>query len=271
MYVVPFKNLRLSFFKKTLLILGTSIALMTQWACSPAQGKNAPPSIILGTSADYPPFEFFKHGEVVGMDIELAKSIAQELGMQLIVKEMDFSALIPALQTGQVDFIMAGLTITEERKQNVEFSDVYYNNELALISTPQKQFRSLKDLSHQKIGVQLGSVMEKFAQNQAQFIPGLQVVSRGKTPLLIEELKTRRIDGILVEKVQAMALSQANSALKPFFLPELESNKGEGYAIAFSKRTPRGKELRDQFNLVLKRLQNNGTLQSFKQKWIAGN
>ena len=245
--------------------------MITQLACTPAQGKNAAATMILGTSADYPPFEFFRRGEIVGMDIDLAKKIAQELGVELIVKEMDFSALIPALQTGQVDFIMAGLTITPERKQNVEFSEVYYTNELALVSTPQNSFRSIKDLAGKKIGVQLGSVMEKFAQQQAQVISGLQVVSRGKTPLLIEELKTRRIDGILVEKVQAVALAQANSSLKPFFLPELENSKNEGYAIAFSKRSPRGKELRDQFNLILKRLQSDGTLQAFKQKWIAGN
>ena len=271
MYAVRPKKLELSFLKKTLLTLGTAVALYSQLACSPAQGKNASTTLILGTSADYPPFEFFKQGKIVGMDIDLAQTLAQELGAQLIVKEMDFSALIPALQTGQVDFIMAGLTITPERKKNVEFSDVYYMNELALVSTAQKQFRSLKDLADQKIGVQLGSVMEKFAQQQAQIIPGLQVVSRGKTPLLIEELKTRRIDGILVEKVQAITLAQANSALKPFFLPELENNKNEGYAIAFSQRSPRGKELRDQFNLILKRLQTQGTLQSLKQKWIEGN
>ena len=266
-----FKNFTSTFTKQALLSLGAALAIVTQLACTPAQGKNAATTMILGTSADYPPFEFFKRGEIVGMDVDLAKKIAQELGVELVIKEMDFSALIPALQTGQVDFIMSGLTITQERKQNVEFSDVYYTNELSLVSTQQNSFRTLKDLADKKIGVQLGSVMEKFAQQQTQVIPGLQVISRGKTPLLIEELKTRRIDGILVEKVQAVALSQANSSLKPFFLPELESNKNEGYAIAFSKRSPRGKELRDQFNIVLKRLQSDGTLQGFKQKWIVGN
>src|SRR4051812_47325674 len=80
-------------------------------------------TLVMGFSADYPPFEFKKNGEVVGLDIDVAREVAQALGFSLVLQDMDFSALIPALQSGRIDFAMSGMTLNEERKKNVDFSD----------------------------------------------------------------------------------------------------------------------------------------------------
>ena len=88
----------------------------------------------LGLSADYPPFEFKKDGRVVGFDVELAEELAKDLGYSLEIQDMDFSALIPSLTSGRVDFVMSGMAVNEERKKNIDFSDIYYTGKFAVIS-----------------------------------------------------------------------------------------------------------------------------------------
>src|SRR5690606_37212807 len=83
-------------------------------------------TLILGTSADYPPFEFLSGNDIVGLDIEIAEHVAESLNKKLIIKDMDFSTLIPALNAGKIDIAMAGLSVTPERKKRVDFSDVYF-------------------------------------------------------------------------------------------------------------------------------------------------
>jgi polar amino acid transport system substrate-binding protein len=249
------------------------------------QNVGSEKTLKMGLSADYPPFEFKKNGEVVGFDVDVAQAVARELGYTLSIQDMDFSSIIPSLQSGQIDFAMAGMTVTEERKKNMEFSDTYFTSSFALI-VPRSDAntgvntntgaggnanagvvskdlsKTLADLSGKKIGVQLGTTMEKFAKEKAKQDPSIQVVSLGKYPLLIEELKSGRLQGVVSEDVQAAAFVQANPVLTYLAL----ASTGDGYAIAFQK--DKGIELKNSFNQTLKKLQDSGVLDQIRSKWL---
>src|SRR5689334_7915697 len=110
-----------------------SFILLTLQGCN--VGPKSDQKILkLGVSADYPPFEFKQNGRIVGFDVDLAEELAKELGYTVEIQDMDFSALIPSLKTGRVDFVMSGISVNEERKKNVRFGDPYYSGKFAVVS-----------------------------------------------------------------------------------------------------------------------------------------
>jgi polar amino acid transport system substrate-binding protein len=221
----------------------------------------------MGTSAEYPPFEFRKDGRTVGFDVDLAEEISKKLGYSLKIEDMEFNALIPALQSGRIDFVMAGMTVTEERKKNVDFSTTYYQNSFVLMTKKEAVYTSEEELSGKIIGAQLGSTMEKMGKLKSTQIAGLKIVSLGKNSILMEELKAGRLDGVIIEKVQAHAFSKAHAELHFLDLPKWNANVQDGYAIAFSKNQQQ-KELKIRFNQILLELQTEGKIAELTEKWI---
>ncbi len=217
--------------------------------------KNEESVIKLGTSPDYPPFETKKNGKVIGFDIDLVKAI--ELNMKLEICELDFNSLIPALQSGKVDFIASGLTLTPERLANVDFSHVYYQTSIAGIA---KDGTNIKNLSDKKIGAQLGSIMESFAKEQQNQLPNISVISLANNLHLLQELKLGRIDILLLEEGQVKEILWANPGLIAHIFPK----SGDGYAIAFKKESG----LKSQFNQVIDELQKNGSIDKIAKKWF---
>lgn len=143
----------------------------------------------MGTSADYPPFEYVdsaKGEEIIGFDVDLAKAIAEKLGYEIQVKDMDFNGLIPALETSQVDFVLAGMTPTEERKENVDFSDVYYTASHMIVSKKGSGIESLEDLDGKTIGVQLASIQADKAEEIAETVD-MTVENRNRIPELFRK------------------------------------------------------------------------------------
>ncbi len=248
------------------LILGMNF--LGEVACTSSNGSlsESRPILTLGLSADYPPFEFNQDGKIVGFDVDLAQEVARRLGYDLSIQDMDFSVLIPSIQNGRIDFAMSGMTITEIRKKNVDFSDVYFKSGFALILKKESQFSKEEDFKGKKIGVQLGTTMEKFAQLKAQIYPDLKVVALGKNSILIQELKSERLFGVLVEESQATEFVKANSSLKSFVL----GSRGDGYAIVFPKDPVVGRVefLKEKFNAELKNLRKNGKMRELRLKWL---
>ena len=120
------------------------------------------------TSADYPPYEFRDtatgKNEIIGFDIDIAKYITKELGFELEISDTDFNGIIPALQSRRADFAMAGMTPTEERQKNVDFSDIYYEAKNTIVALKGSKLNSPEDLAGKNVGVQLGSTQEKAAK-----------------------------------------------------------------------------------------------------------
>ncbi|QMV42401.1 ABC transporter substrate-binding protein/permease [Cohnella cholangitidis] len=240
-----------------------SSAPLAQTAIAHAAGDpaTATKKLVMGTSPDYPPYESVdakSNGEIVGMDIDIAKTIANELGYELEIAGMDFSGLIAALQTGRVDFVMSGMSVTEERKKSVEFSDGYYTARNTIVSRKTQAYETVEQLSGKLVGTQLGSTQDQYAAT----IEGAKLKQLNKIADLIQELNSGRIDAAIVEDAVAIEMVRANPDLTMNFVPASEEDNG--YAIAFPKQT----ELVDDFNRVLAQMKDNGELQKIIDKWF---
>lgn len=190
--------------------------------------------IVLGTSADYPPYEFtvLKDGkdEIVGFDISLAKYIAEEMGVELEIVDMPFESLLVGLETGKFDMVIAGMNPDPEREAN--FSKVYYNATHGIITTKDKaqELKSVEDLKGKHLGAQIGTVQEGIGEK-------LEDVQLKTLPLitnLILELSTGKIDGVIMEKPVAESYAKVNKDL--VVVEGIEwGDESEGTAVALKK------------------------------------
>lgn len=219
--------------------------------------------IVLGTSADYPPYEFHKQidgkDEIVGFDIEVAKEIAKDIGVELEIKDMDFDGLLAALDTGNVDFVVAGMSATEERKQSVDFSKEYYMEDsgLLVLTDNKDKYQSIADLEGLNIGAQKGTVQEEVAEEQ---IEGARIKSLAKVTDLVLELKNNKIDGLVL----AIPVAEAYVSRHPDLIlaPHIDLGQGDGIAVAIKKGN---QELVDIINATIDRLMSDDTLDKFIQ------
>jgi ABC-type amino acid transport substrate-binding protein len=232
----------------------------SQPAPAPSPATQEKKVLTMGTSADYPPYESVdakKNGEIVGFDIDIAKEAAAKLGYELKIQSMDFNGLIAALQSKRVDFVMSAMSITDERKQNVDFSDIYFVAQNTIVSKGEQPFTTLDDIKNKRIGVQLGSTQEKVVEDMKE----AQVKKLNRIPEIIQELKSSRIDAAIIEDAVGKGYVKSNPDLKFTVIP---ADKEEGYAIAF----PKGSSLVNDFNKALTELEQNGKKAELIKKWF---
>lgn len=217
--------------------------------------------IVLGTSADYPPYEFHKEingkDEIVGFDIEIAKEIAKDLGVELEIKDMDFDGLLMALNAGNVDFVVAGMTPNEERQKVVDFSDIYYKavHGIVIKADNKDVFKTVDDLAGKKVGAQKGAIQEEIAVTE---IKDVDLKSLSKIPDLILEVKHDKIDAVVMEKPVADLYVENN---KDLMLMDLTFDDGEGgSAVAVKKGN---EDLVGEINKTLDRLTKDGSVDQF--------
>jgi polar amino acid transport system substrate-binding protein len=242
-----------------LLTILFNAALVAHFA-PPTAAQDAPKVLTMGTSADYKPFEFYDtsggESKIVGYDVDVAQRIAKDLGFELKIQDMDFNGLIPALQSGRVDFVMAGMTPTPERKKTIDFSDIYYSAQNTIIARQGSNLTTIESLKGKTVGAQLGSLQQEVAAK----IPGATVTTRNRVPDLIQELNAGRIDAAIVEDTIAKSYANVYPDLQFTVIP---NNEG-GYAIAF----PKGSKLVPEFNRVIATMKQDGTLDQFAKKWF---
>ncbi|MHC5745509.1 MAG: ABC transporter permease subunit [Nostoc sp.] len=225
-------------------------------------------TLTMITSPDYPPYELYdtKGGDrqIVGFDIDIAKTLAEKLGFKLQIMESDFNGLIPALQANRADFVMAGMTPTPERQKNIDFSIIYYEAKDTIVAPKGSNLKQPQDLSGKKLGVQLGTIQEQNAQKIAKKVAGIQLKQLNKVPEVVQEIKSGRIDAAIVEDTVAKGFAQANPDLEFNTIP---SEEASGSAIAF----PKGSSFVEPFNKVLQQMKDDGTLAKLVTKWFSQN
>lgn len=258
---------KLSFFIISLLVVGLLAACGTSTEEESTTGSGTEDKKVLkmATSADYPPFEYIdtaKGSEIIGFDIDLANALAEKTGYELEIQDMDFNSLIPALQAKQIDLVLAGMTPTPERKENVDFTDVYYTANHMIVSLKDKGIKSIEELKGKTIGVQLGSIQEEKATEISEQVE-LKIENRNKISDLIQELKTGRIDAAIIEDTVANRYFEKDQQLAGF---TLTSEDEAGSAIAFQKDSAVTKE----FNDALNEMKENGELEKLVIKWFGG-
>lgn len=214
--------------------------------------------LVVGTAPGYPPFEFTvnKSGksQVVGADIDLAKKIADEIGVKLEIKAMDFDALIMALQSSKVDMVITSMTPTEERKKSVDFSDVYFEgtNSIIVNSNFSKDINKEDDLKNIVLGVQRGSVQEIYAK---EVLKAPKIKSLTAIPDLIADMKNGNIDGIIASTVVSKINANQYEGIKLIDVNLNQANKEEA-AIAIKKGD--NKSLLEIVNKTIKSLKDSG-------------
>lgn len=215
--------------------------------------------IVLGTSADYPPYEFHKEVDgkdtIVGFDIEIAREIAKALDVELEIKDMDFDGLILALNADKVDFVLAGMTPDPER--DVDFSKIYYRAlQGVLISTDKAdELKAVEDLYGKRIGAQKGTIQEKIAEAE---IEDLDLKGLAKIPDLVLEVKHGKIDAVIMEKPVAEAYADRHDDLVLMDLT-FEDTEG-GSSVAVKKGNP---ELIEEINKILEGLMEDGSVDQY--------
>lgn len=221
--------------------------------------------LVVGTSADFAPFEFHTmidgKDQIVGVDIDLANEIAKELGVKVEVMDMEFNAVLAALQQGKVNLAISGISATEERQQTFDFSDNYFAPPQKMVINKENanELTSLKSFAKKKVGAQKGSVQEDVVKEQ---VADAQLVSVAKVPNLIIEVKQGSIDGLVLEETVANSYIENNPELM-LADADLVSSDEEAYAIAL----PKGEEdLQKKVNQVIKELQSSGKMDEFIKK-----
>ena len=234
-------------------------ALFAGCASKPASGGK----LVMGTNAEFPPYEYYDGDKIVGIDAEIAAAIAEKLGMELEIQDMAFDAIIPAITSGKIDMGMAGMTVTDERKQSVNFSDSYATGVQAVIVAEGSAITSVDDLSvgGLKIGVQSGTTGDLYMTWDLED-EGLATVQRyNKGADAVQALVTGKVDCVVIDNEPAKAFVDANPGLT--ILPTAYTE--EDYAIAFAKENT---ELQTKVNNALKELIADGTTKKIIDKYI---
>lgn len=214
--------------------------------------------IVMGTNAEFPPFEYIEANKVVGFDVDIANKIAEKLDLELVVENMQFASLTAALQTGKVDFVVAGMTNNPERAKEVNFSDGYFNaSQVIIVKKGNEEVKSKEDLVGKKIGVQLGTTGE----SESKEIEGATVESYDAGYAAVMSLVNGKIDAVVIDQEPAEKFVAQND--KIMMLDEELTN--EEYAIAVNKEN---EELLNKINEVLKELKENGEYDTLCEKYF---
>ena len=219
----------------------------------------------MATNAAFPPYEMISdNGGFEGIDVEIATAIAQKLGLELVVDDMEFSSVITSVQGGKSDIAMAGLTVTEERKQNVDFTESYATGVQVIIVPEGSDIQTVEDLANDKmIGVQDGTTGYIYcsADVEDDGFGEDHVTSYPNGAMAIEALKGGKVDAVVIDNEPAKAFVAANEGLKILDTEYIVEN----YAIGISKENP---ALRDAVDAALKELIADGTVKTIVDKYI---
>ena len=221
--------------------------------------------LSMATNAEFPPYEYVEGEDVVGIDVDIAQAIADKLGMELKVDNINFDSIIPAITSGKDDIGVAGMTVTDERKKNVDFTDSYATGVQVVIVREDSKITDVKDLTtkgaNNTIGVQLGTTGDIYCTSDIQDKGFGKVQQFNKGADAVQALVSGKIDCVVIDNQPAKEFVKANKGLKILDTEYVT----EDYAIAVAKDNT---ELKDKINGALNELKAEGTIQKILDKYI---
>ena len=218
-----------------------------------------PGKLIMSTNAAFPPYEMTTDsGEFEGIDIETAQAIADKLGLELQIDDMDFDAALLAVQQGKADMVMAGVTVTDERQNVMDFTDSYATGIQSIIVKEDSDIASVDDLAGKKIGTQRGTTGYLYCSDD---FGDENVVAYDNGLTAVQMLNNGQVDCVVIDNAPAKEFIAANPGLKLLDTAYVE----EDYAIGVGKGNT---ELKDAINTALEELKADGTLQAIVDKYI---
>ena len=244
--------------------LETSINAFAGAEAEAAEAETAGGTLVMATNAEFPPYEYYENNEVVGIDAEIAAAIAEKLGMELVIEDMAFDSIIPAVTSGKADVGLAGMTVTEDRLQSVDFSTSYATGIQVIIVGEDSPITCADDLfgdGNYTIGVQLATTGDLYCTWDIED-EGLGTVERfNKGADAVAALVAGKVDCVVIDNQPAKAFVEANEGLQI-----LDTEYAvEDYAIALAK----GSELTAEVDAALQELIADGTVQAILDKYIS--
>jgi len=257
------------------------LACMLIVTCFAGCAENDENKLVMATNAAFPPYEFkADDGSFAGIDVEIAELIAKELGLELEIVDIDFGAIVAGVETGKYDIGMAGLTVTDERKESVNFSTSYATGIQSVIVKADSTYASFEDFytgfdadgnpAGVKEGIKIGVQQDTTGDIYSSDVPakwgfGETNVERYKTGAdAVEALKSGKVTAVIIDNEPAKSFVNANEGLKILDGSYAE----EDYAIAINKEDT---ELLDKVNDALKKLTDNGEIAKIVNKYIPAN
>ena len=232
---------------------------------APAFTTVEPGKLIMATNAAFPPYEYIEGNEIVGIDAEIAGAIAQKLGLELVIQDMEFDAIIEAVKGGKADIGLAGMTVTPEREEVVFFTASYATGVQVVIVTEDSAITSVDDLfaegANHKIGVQQGTTGDLYTTWDLEDAGKAAIDRYSKGADAVQALITGKVDCVVIDNEPAKAFVAANEGLKILGTEYILEN----YAAAMSKNNP---ELYEAVNAALEELIADGTVQAIIDKYI---
>ena len=220
--------------------------------------KDSKDTLVMATNAEFPPYEFHEGDDVVGIDADIARAIGEEMGMEVNIEDMAFDSIIPAVTSGKADFGAAGMTVTEDRKKNVDFTDTYATATQVIIVKEGSDIAGPDDLTGKKIGVQLGTTGDIYADD----IEDAEVERYNKGFEAVQALTQDKIDAVVIDGEPAKEFVAEADGLK--ILDEAFTE--EEYAIAVAKDND---DLLKKMNEALASLKESGKIDEIVAKYIS--
>lgn len=222
--------------------------------------------LIMATNAEFPPYEYKEGDKIVGIDAEVAELIANKLGLKLEIADVQFDSIIPGVQSGKYDMGMAGMTVTDERKEKVNFSDSYATGIQAVIVKEGSDIKSIDDLEGKKIGTQQGTTGYIYASDTPENggYGEENVIGYENGAVAVQALLNDKVDCVIIDNEPAKSYVSANSGLK---ILETEFTV-ENYAICFAKGNS---ALQEKVNAALKELIADGSVKKVVDTYIKAN
>ncbi len=216
-------------------------------------GKRNSNELIMVTEAGFAPYEYYENSEVVGVDVDIAREIAKEMGKTLVIKDIAFDSIINEVKTGKADFGAAGISYSEERAKNVDFSINYAVSKQVVIVKNDSSITDINSIGNKKIAVQLGSVADTFVTDEYD---EATIVRQKKYLAAIEDLKVGKVDCVVMDELPAKEIVNSNTGIK--ILNGALTN--DSYGMVVKKGN---KELLEVINKVLNRLSSDGSIDRY--------
>lgn len=215
-------------------------------------GKNEN-ELVMVTEAGFAPYEYYEDGEIVGVDVDIAKEIAKEMGKELVIKDVAFDSIINEVNSGKADFGAAGISYDEERAKQIDFTINYAVSKQVVVVREGSSIDDIDKISNQKIAVQLGSTGDMYVTDN---YPNAEIVRQKKYLAAVQDLKSAKVDLIVMDELPAQEILKTNDGLV-ILDEELFT---DSYGMVVKKGNT---ELLNTINDVLTRLQNEGKIEEF--------
>lgn len=215
-------------------------------------GKNDD-ELVMVTEAGFAPYEYYEGGEIVGVDIDIANEIAKELGKKLVIKDIAFDSIVNEVKSGKADFAAAGISYSDERAKEVDFTVNYATSKQVVIVTEDSDISLPEQIKDKKVAVQLGSIADTYVTENYK---DATITRQKKYLAAIQDLKTGKVDCVVMDELPAQEILKENSGLK-ILDKELTQDK---YGMIVKKGN---KELLDSINKVLNRLISEGKISEY--------